>query len=123
MRLLTITGLALACSATAAVAQPAPPYANPDPYQASRSDTADNPNVQSYQAYQGAMSAYDAARDAAARDDEDFQARTVQYQADQRAYHHQLRAYERARSDYDAQYGPGAYEAYYSPPAPPPPPY
>jgi len=69
------------------------------------------------------MSAYDSARDASARDNDDFQAKSMQYQADQRAYHHQLRAYEQARADYDAQYGPGAYEAYYTAPPPPPPPY
>jgi hypothetical protein len=120
MKLLTIASLALACAAPGAFAQT---YPNPDAYQAPAPDQSDNPNVQSYQDYQTAMSAYDAARDVAARENDDFQARSLQYQADQRAYHHQLRAYERARDDYDAEYGAGAYEAFYAPPAPPPPPY
>jgi hypothetical protein len=123
MRLLTIASLALACAAPAAIAQPVPYSSSQDGYQAPSPDTTYNPNVQSYQNYQNAMSAYDSARDASARENDDFQARNLQYQADQRAYHHQLRAYERARDDYDAEYGAGAYEAFYQPPVPPPPPY
>lgn len=124
MRLLTIASLALVCAAPAAIAQPYPqPYSPPQGYQAPTPDPANNPNVQSYQNYQNAMSAYDSARNASAQENDDFQARSLQYQADQRAYHHQVRAYERARDDYDAEYGAGAYEAFYQPPVPPPPPY
>ncbi|MHB8530861.1 MAG: hypothetical protein ACYC8V_15285, partial [Caulobacteraceae bacterium] len=38
------------------------------------------------------------------------------YEARRRAYQFQLRAYEQARRDYDAQYGVGAYERFYAAP-------
>ncbi|MGH7022683.1 MAG: hypothetical protein ACREEB_03730 [Caulobacteraceae bacterium] len=77
-------------------------------------------NRQSYQNYQNAMSAYDAARNTAARQGEDYDQNSADYMANQRAYRRQLREYNRAREAYDDEYGPGAYEAYYGPPLPPP---
>jgi len=128
MKPLTIAVIAVAASSLAisvATAQVdyGPPAGRADAYQAPNAPPADNPNVQAYQNYQGAVSAYDTARDAAAQDTDSYNAKSAQYDANQRAYRHELRAYERARADYDAQYGPGAYEAYYTAPPAPPQPY
>jgi hypothetical protein len=86
-----------------------------------------NPNVQADRNYQDQRNAYDNQADAAAqahdqynqqRDSYDQNASA--YRADRRDYKRRLHEYERARADYDALYGPGAYEHYYPAPVEPP---
>jgi hypothetical protein len=77
-----------------------------------------NSNVQSNQDYQSALSAYDAAQNAAAQQRDVYNRDSADYRASQADYQRRLRAYYRARDAYDAEFGPGAYEAYYGPPAP-----
>lgn len=108
--------LALGASSTAlAQGQPDPNYA-----------PGDNPNVQSEQNYQDQRSVYDGQVDANARQRDDYadqrgayDQNTAAYRADRRAYQRRLHEYDRARADYDAQYGPGAYERYYPSPVDP----
>lgn len=124
MKITLIAGLAVAIAAiggSAALAQSqydqyGQPYDNGQHYQTNPYD-----NGQAYQNYQNAQSAYDQERDAAAQDRSDYDARASDYQVNRMAYQRQLRAYERARARYDAEYGPGAYEAYYPAPLPPAP--
>jgi hypothetical protein len=96
--------------------QDAPSYT--DQYQAA--PPAYNSNVQSYQDYQNSLSAYDAARNTAAQQSQAYNQDRADYQASRRAYRHRLSEYYRARAEYDAEYGAGAYEAYYGPPPPAP---
>jgi hypothetical protein len=121
-------------SGTAAVAQYAPdPYDSPayaappaynsyaqssQGYQYQSPAPAYNSNAQSYRDYQNALSAYDAARDTAARQRDAYSRDSADYRANRRAYERRLRAYYRARDAYDWEYGRGAYEAYYGPPPP-----
>ena len=87
--------------------------------QAPPPDQGYNQNQQSYQDYQTALSTYNEQRDAAAREGQVYDQKRADYEANRRAYRHQLREYYEARDAYNAQYGPGAYEAYYGPaPAP-----
>ena len=132
MKPLTIAALGVAFAALAAgasVAQvqyPSSPYGS-DTYQGQypaygdyQNQDAPAYNAQSYQNYQNAMSAYDNARDTAARQRNDYDQSSTDYQANQRSYRRQLREYNRARMSYDDEYGPGAYEEYYAAPVPPP---
>jgi hypothetical protein len=113
MKPLVIAGVAVllaGLSGTAALAQ----YA-PDPY-ASRSYAPSN--AQSYQDYQNALSAYDAARNTAARQRDAYDRDSADYRANRTAYERHLREYYQARDAYDLEYGAGAYAAYYGPPPP-----
>jgi hypothetical protein len=118
MKLMPIAGLAaliVAGAGSAALAQSDPNY--PSGY---------NPNVQADQNYQAQKNAYDSQMDATARAQDDYAQQrgaydqnAADYQAERRAYKHRLREYERARADYDALYGPGAYERVYPVPVAP----
>lgn len=103
-----------AYDAPAYAAQPNPQYQQPQPDQGPAAN-----NVQSYQDYRNALSAYDAARNTAALQRDTYNQDSADYRANRRAYEHHLRQYYRARDAYDAEYGPGAYEVYYGPPPPP----
>lgn len=130
MRVLTTAGLA---AFAALVAWPALAQYAPDPYDTnSGADTyqaapqyqqyppapyqAPTNNVQSYRDYQNALSAYDAARNTAARQRDVYNRDSADYRSNRRAYERRLREYYEARDAYDADYGPGAYEVYYGPP-------
>ncbi len=135
MKPVTIAGVAVllaGLSGTAALAQyasdpydspayAAPPNQHQNPsqgYQYQSSPPAYNSNAQSYQDYQSALSAYDAARNTAARQNDAYSRDSADYRANRAAYARHLREYYRARDAYDAEYGLGAYEAYYGPPPP-----
>jgi hypothetical protein len=133
MKSLTTAGLAAfaALAAWPALAQYAPdPYdssahgadtyrANPQYQQVQPDDQSPSTNnVQSYQDYRNALSAYDAARNTAARQRDVYNQDSADYRANRRAYARRLREYYHARDAYDAEYGPGAYEIYYGPPPP-----
>ncbi|HEY2481342.1 MAG TPA: hypothetical protein VGI30_03975 [Caulobacteraceae bacterium] len=133
MKVLTTTGLAALAALVAwpALAQYAPdpydspalgadtyqenPQYQPDQYQAPATN-----NVQSYRDYRSALSAYDAARNTAARQRDVYNQDSADYRANRRAYDRRVRQYDRARDAYDAEFGPGAYEVYYGPPPLPP---
>ena len=116
------------CGTSALAQYPSDPYdstgypANPPQYAPYNNDQYQAPqphygsNTQSYQDYQNSLSAYDAARDAAAQQSQTYNQDRADYQASRRAYRHRLSEYYRARAEYDAEYGAGAYEAYYGPP-------
>jgi hypothetical protein len=125
-----VVAVAGLCGTSALAQYPSDPYdstgypANPpqdapsygDQYQAA--PPAYNSNRQSYQDYQNSLSAYDAAQNTAARQRDAYDRNSADYRANQASYQRRLRAYYRARDAYDSEYGPGAYEAYYGPPAP-----
>jgi hypothetical protein len=133
MKVLTTAGLAAfaVLAAWPALAQYAPDAydssaygndtyrANPQyqPYRPDYQSPANN-NVQSYRDYRNALSAYDAARNTAARQRDVYNQDSADYRANRRAYERRLREYYHARDAYDAEYGPGAYEIYYGPPPP-----
>jgi hypothetical protein len=85
-------------------------------YQPNQYSSPPTNNVQSYRDYRNALSAYDSARNTAARQSENYNQDSADYRANRRAYERHLREYYRAREAYDAEYGPGAYEVYYGPP-------
>jgi hypothetical protein len=119
MRVLKTAGLAAfaVLAASPSLAQ----YAS-DPYDSSTYENtapATN-NAQSYRDYRRALSAYDAARNTAARQRDAYDRDSADYRANRRAYERRLREYYRARDAYDADFGPGAYEIYYGPPPAPP---
>ncbi len=135
MKPVTIAGVAVllaGLSGTAALAQYAsdpydsPAYAPPpnqyqspsQGYQYQAAPPAYNSNAQSYQDYQNSLSAYDAARNTAARQNDAYGRDSADYRANRAAYQRHLREYFRARDAYDAEYGLGAYERYYGPPPP-----
>jgi hypothetical protein len=135
MKPLVIAGVALVLaglSGTAALAQyasdpydspayAAPPDSNTQSYQSYQYQSpapAYNSNARSYQDYQNALSAYDAARNTAARQRDAYNRDSADYRANRTAYERRLREYYQARDAYDAEYGAGAYAAYYGPPSP-----
>ncbi len=131
MKLVPLAGLAalLAVGAgSAALAQSQyEPYNDMSNYNAPPNyPPGDNPNVEAYRNYQDQRSVYDNQVDAYARQSDTYDDQrgaydqnAATYRADRRAYQRRLRAYERARADYDAEYGPGAYERYYAVPVDP----
>jgi hypothetical protein len=96
-----------------------PPYQYQTPSQAYPYQAAPPTyNSNAYQDYQNSMSAYDAARNTAARQNDAYRRNSADYQANRAAYERRLHEYYRARARYDAEYGLGAYERYYGPPPP-----
>jgi hypothetical protein len=134
MKPVIIAGVAVllaGLSATAALAQyasdpydspayaaPAYQYQSPSQGYQYQSPPAYNSNAQSYRDYRSALSAYDAARNTAARQNDAYGRDSANYRANRAAYERHLHEYYRARDAYNAEYGLGAYERYYGPPPP-----
>src|ERR1700722_19071952 len=111
MRIVTATALAVVMAGATGVAAHAQQYndypqGQPDPgrYERYQQDT---------QAYREQQGDYQNRQDAYDAEHQAYGERRQAYGAEHRAYEHRLRAYERARAEYDAEYGPGAYERFY----------
>jgi hypothetical protein len=111
MRLIAATALAVLMTGAATVMAHAQEYNN---YPQGQSDPARDEQYQrDSQAYQEQQGDYQNRRDDYDAEHQAYRGRRDAYEGEHQAYEHRLRAYERARAEYDAEYGPGAYERYY----------
>jgi len=100
MKIFPLVGIAAIAAAGLGSAALAQSYSDPN-YQRSYQDYQDQSRT-----YQDQQNVYQNQRDAYAQQRDEYSAKRA-------AYDRQRRAYERARDRYDAEYGAGAYEAYY----------